>query len=235
MPQNLQAILELTKPILYSTDYEKWPYAYAGTCFPIKWANNLYLVSALHCYFNHNILPKDTLYPIPNTKGEFLDVSSTYKISTESEYEKFQDLVVIEIVATEKVKSQINALDLTDFGTLISPWDPNILDIWLRGFMFSNPKHKIDYDLEKITQQAYLTNHVTSIRLSPWKHCAYLKFLTPCQDNVDPNGISGSPVYAEQKNGKVSLIAMVIEYNELTGEYLVIEAYVINSLISKTI
>jgi len=45
-------ILDSTKPVLYQTGYEEWPYAYAGSCFPVRWKNNLYIVSAFHCFEN---------------------------------------------------------------------------------------------------------------------------------------------------------------------------------------
>ncbi|NTU50085.1 MAG: hypothetical protein HGA87_04230 [Desulfobulbaceae bacterium] len=30
-------ILKSTQPLLYETGFDEWPYAYAGSCFPVRW------------------------------------------------------------------------------------------------------------------------------------------------------------------------------------------------------
>src|SRR5271169_382992 len=65
------SILYSTKPVLYETGYKEYPYAFAGSCFPVRWNDKLYIVSAYHCFENHEVLPEKTLYPIPNYKNKW--------------------------------------------------------------------------------------------------------------------------------------------------------------------
>jgi hypothetical protein len=40
---NTPSIINSTKPVLYDTGDVNFPYAYAGTCYPVKWENNFYI------------------------------------------------------------------------------------------------------------------------------------------------------------------------------------------------
>lgn len=64
-------LLKSTKPIIYETGQEEWPYALSGTCYPVKYDGTLFVVSAFHCYKNFNIQPESTLYPSPNDPTGF--------------------------------------------------------------------------------------------------------------------------------------------------------------------
>jgi hypothetical protein len=69
---NIDDLLKSTKPILYETSEEGWPYALSGTCYPVKFNNTLFIVSAYHCYSNWNIKPENTLYSRPGDPTAFL-------------------------------------------------------------------------------------------------------------------------------------------------------------------
>ena len=64
-------LLKSTKPILYETGTEEWPYAFSGTCYPVKYEGALFIVSAFHCYSNVQIEPENTLYPRPDDPTGF--------------------------------------------------------------------------------------------------------------------------------------------------------------------
>lgn len=220
-------ILNSTKPVLYETGYADWPYAFAGSCFPIRWGRKLYIVSAYHCYENHQVKPEDTLYPLPEDDRRFLGFcSKTRGKDRESLDSKHHDQIVIEVCANlhpARELESVEAIDVSKPNGTISLDDPSLKDVWLRGYMFANPEHKIDYEEGKISQQAYVTNGVVSSRRSLFEHCHMLKVKTPCPKACSPKGMSGSPVYGEDSDGNVKYAGTVIEFNSHTDEYLIID------------
>jgi len=149
-------ILEATKPVLYETGYDEWPYSYAGSCFPVRWGNKLYIVSAFHCYENHQLNPEDTLYPIPADKNEFFGFCYTLRAKTEeAEDSKHYDQILLQVSTEIHSEAQINsvdAIDLSSIESIITLSDREIKDIWLRGYLSENPSHEISHDERKIKQ-----------------------------------------------------------------------------------
>ena len=230
-------ILEATKPILYETGYDEWPYSYAGSCFPVRWGNKLYIVSAFHCFENHQLKPEDTLYPIPTDKNDFLGFCFTLRAKIEeAEDSKHYDQILLEVstdIHSEEQLNSVGAIDLSNIGSIITPSDKEINDVWLRGYLSENPSHEISYDERKIKQQAYLTNGIVSARQSAFKFCQLLKVKTPTPEGYSPDGMSGSPVYATDQQGKIKFAGTIIEFDIYTEEYLVIDSSVIRELLSR--
>lgn len=228
-------ILDSTKPILYETGYDEWPYAYAGSCFPVRWKNKLYIVSAFHCYENHQVGPEATLYPIPTKSDHFFGFCCKLRAKVnEAKDLKHYDQILLQVSpdihSTEELDS-VNAFDLSNTQMLISLSSQDISDVWLRGFIFDNPDHAVDYDASKIKQQAYVTNGFVSSRKSIFDYCHMLKVKTPVPSGMSSNGMSGSAVYAVDNKGNVRFAGTVIEHNSFTDEFLVIDSMVLSELL----
>lgn len=231
-------IIYSTQPILYDTGYEEWPYAYAGSCYPVRWKNNLYIISAHHCYKNHDVKPEKTLYPIPDSKPlQFygFNFKLTAKITT-TKNDKHKDQVILVVsneLHTQNIIDLTEAIDLSEDINIVSLSEPKIKDVWLRGYLSNNPSHKIDYENKKLKPQAYITNGIVSSRESNSDFCHLLKVKTPFPEDLSPDGMSGSPVYAINKQGKLGLAGTVIEFNTLTNEFLVIDSAVLRELLRR--
>lgn len=228
-------ILNSTKPVLYETGYEDWPYAYAGSCFPVRWKNNLYIVSAFHCFENHQVEPEETLYPIPTDTDQFFGFCCKLRAKVnEANDLKHYDQILLQVSAEIHRKEQLNSvasLDLSKSDTVISLSSTEIVDVWLRGFISENPSHEIDYEKRKIRQQAYVTNGYVSSRKSLFNYCHMLKVKTPAPEGMSPDGMSGSAVYGVDQHGNVMLTGTVIEHNSITNEFLVIDSIVLKKLL----
>ncbi|MDX8399041.1 MAG: hypothetical protein R8K20_02185, partial [Gallionellaceae bacterium] len=223
-------ILNSTKPILYKTGYDEWPYAYAGSCFPVRWQNKLYIVSAFHCFENHQVEPEATLYPIPIKQNHFYGYCCTLRAKiNEAKDLKHYDQILLQVspnIHNDSELASVHAFDLSDSQNLISLSSQGISDVWLRGFLLENPGHEVDYETCKIRQQAYVTNGFVSSRKALFDYCNMLKVKTTIPDGMSPNGMSGSAVYAKDSNGNVRFAGTVIEHNSLTDEFLVIDSIV---------
>ena len=233
-----QLILNSTKPVLYETGYVEWPYAYAGSCYPVRWKNNLYIISAHHCYKNHNVKPEKTLYPIPNS-GPLQFYGFNFKLTAQikgAKDEKNKDQVILVVskeLHTQNIIDLVNAIDLSDHKNIVSLSETGIQDVWLRGYLSENHAHKIDYDNKIIKSQAYFTNGIVSSRESSSEFCYLLKVKTPVPEELSPNGMSGSPVYAINQQGRLGLSGTIIEFNKYTQEYLVIDSTVLRELLRR--
>ncbi len=231
------SILNSTKPILYETGYEEWPYGYAGSCFPVRWRNNLYIVSAFHCYKNHQVDPEKTLYPIPTDSNNYFGFccktrAKVNKAGDLKHYDQILLQVSADIHSDEQINS-VNAFDLSDTNHYISLSNRNIKDIWLRGYLLKNPIHSIEYEKHIIRQQAYLTNGYVSSRKSMFDFCFMLKVKTPVPEGLTPNGMSGSPVYAIDYNNSIRFAGTIIEHNSYTDEFLVIDSVILQELLRR--
>ena len=229
------SILKSTQPLLYETEYEDWPYSYAGTCFPVRWKNDLYIVSALHCYENYAINPECTCYPIPINEREFFGFCRTLKARDKIvENRKHSDQILLKVASDIHSEEQLNsveALDLSDAQSIIFLLDQGIKDVWLQGYPFGNPSHRIDETT--IMKQAYVTNGLEYIKKSSFDHCYFLKVKTPTPNGVSPNGMSGSPVYALDQYDRIRLAGTIIEYNCYTNEFLVIGSFILRETFKK--
>ncbi len=230
-------ILESTKPVLYETGYEEWPYSYAGSCYPIRWKNNLYIASAFHCYENHQVKPEDTLYPIPKEPDNFFGFCCTLRIKVEEASDlKHYDQILLQVspeIHSEEQLNSVDAMELSDAESIISLSNDGIKDVWLRGYLSENPSHEVNYEEQKIKQQAYVTNGIVSARKSTFDHCHMLKVKTPTPEGYSPDGMSGSPVYAEDNNGKIKFSGTIIEFNMCTEEFMVIDSQIIRELLRR--
>ncbi|WP_339843211.1 hypothetical protein [uncultured Halopseudomonas sp.] len=228
-------ILMSTQPVMYETGYEDWPYAYAGSCFPVKWRDKLYIVSAFHCFENFDVKPESTLYPIPGSNTEFFGFCRTLRAkNNKSDDLKHFDHVALEVCSkTHSIEqiSAVNAVDLSNESSVLSLGSNKIREVWLRGYLRDCPDHQIDYEKAKITQQAYVTNGLVSTRESLSGNCSILKVKIPTPEKYSPDGMSGSAVYSEDIFGNILLSGMVIEFNIYTEEYIVIDSTLIRELL----
>lgn len=228
----IEDLLNSTMPLLCETGDEEWPYAFAGTCFPVKWKRNTYIISAGHCYKNHELNPTQTLYPIPEDKRTYFGFSDL--IHGTNQNTKCLDQIAIQISNKLHPSSQtnlINALDLSNINCIANTTNPETVDVLIRGYPFGNPLHKIDYELSNIKSQAYVTDSYISTRPSNFNECIYIKFDKPKPNNIDANGMSGSPIYSLDKIGNIKYSGMIIEFNALTGEYLAIGPNILYELL----
>lgn len=228
-------LLDSTKPILYETGHKEWPYAYAGSCFPVRWKNNLYVVSAFHCFENHQVEPEGTLYPIPTKPEQYFSYCHKLRAKVnEANDLKHYDQILLQVSAKIHSNEQlysVTALDLSKSDSVISFATGEIADVWLRGYLSENAEHEVDYEKRKIRQQAYVTNGYISSRKSLFDYCHMLKVKTPTPKDMSPDGISGSAVYGVDRNGNAKLAGTVIEYNSFTNEFLVIDGIVLRKLL----
>lgn len=112
-------------------------------------------------------------------------------------------------------------------GPMRMPGHASLSDVWLRGFVFDNPAHEVCYENSKIRQQAYVTNGMVSSRNSTFDNCHMVKVKTPIPDGFSPRGMSGSAVYGVDLHGNIRFGGTVIEFNEYTNEYMVIDSAVL--------
>jgi hypothetical protein len=228
-------ILYSTKPVLYETGYQEWPYSYAGSCFPVRWKNNLYIVSAFHCFENHQVEPETTLYPIPIETEQFFGFCCKLRAKVnEAKDFKHYDQILLQVSAENHSNEQlcsVAAPDLSESDSVISLSSDQVVDVWLRGFLSENSEHEVDYENRKIRQQAYITNGYVSSKKSQFDYCHMLKVKTPTPIGMSPDGMSGSAVYAVDHNGNSKLAGTVIEYNSITNEFLVIDSMVLSRLL----
>lgn len=224
-------ILKSTQPLLYETGFEEWPYAYAGSCFPVRWKGSLYIVSAYHCYENHQIAPENTLYSTPSDQRSFFGFCNTLRGKVQgTNDQRHYDQIALEVSCEIHSKTDLDsvvALDLSAPSNSVSLSDSSLSDVWLRGFVFDNPAHKICYENSKIRQQAYVTNGMVSSRKSTFDHCHMVKVKTPIPEGFSPRGMSGSAVYGMDRHGNIRFGGTVIEFNEYTNEYMVIDSAVL--------
>lgn len=234
--KKIPEILNSTQPLLYDTGFEEWPYGYAGSCFPVLWGGTLYIVSAYHCYENHKIAPENTLYPIPCDKENFFGFCSALRGKVQGVNDlKHYDQIALEVSKAIHQKFElesVSALDLSNPNNSISLSDVSLSEVWLRGYVFDNPAHEICYETRKIRQQAYVTNGIVAARKSSFDHCHMVKVRTPTPGGFSPRGMSGSAVYGSDRQGNVRFAGTVIEFNDYTDEYLVIDSKVLSAMLS---
>ena len=220
---NVNELLTSTKPIVYETNSEEYPYALSGTCYPVKYDRTLFIVSAYHCYENSKIDPEQTLYPRPEyPKGFFAyDLKSRAHADQAADDEHY-DHVVLRVAASHHSQDEIDkvvALDLALPGNSKLPNSGEIKDFIIRGYPFDAPKYAIDYDLKKISQQAYVTNGSLGVSAAPYDFCYSIRMIAPIPVGMHPNGMSGTPLYGVTHNDKPVYCGMIIRYWSLTGEY----------------
>lgn len=231
---DVNALLGSTRPILYETGSDEWPYAYSGSCFPVKFRRQLFVVSAFHCYVNFGIEPEQTLYPRPDAPSGFFGFDLKVRAEDPGATDKkHADQIVLRVARRKHAQGEMDtvaALDLADPARTKLPTSRRVSDILLRGYPFDCPRHAINYDECSIRHQAYVTNGVLGRTASKFKHCYSVKMITPIPEGMSPNGMSGTPVYGIACRLPV-FCGMIIEYNSITKEYLAVGPEVlVNSL-----
>jgi hypothetical protein len=223
---NIDDLLNSTKPILYETGVEEWPYALSGTCYPVKFRATLFVISAFHCYSNFGIEPEDTLYPRPDDPRGFFAFDTKFRAhSPQAKDNEHYDQVVLRVAKSHHSQAEIDkvsALDLANPGNSRLPTSPRIKDFSIRGYPFDAPKHGINYDLKIISEQAYTTNGCLTVNKAPFDFCYLIRMLTPIPNGMSPNAMSGTPVYGITYDNKPVYCGTIIQYNGVTREYLAI-------------
>jgi hypothetical protein len=102
------------------------------------------------------------------------------------------------------------------------PTDSGIKDFRIRGYPWDAPKHGIDYDIKKISQQAYSTNGRLAAEKAPFDFCYFIRMIAPIPKGMSPNGMSGAPVYGLTSDNKPVYCGTLIKYSGFTGDYLAI-------------
>ncbi|MCC6444125.1 MAG: hypothetical protein IT210_11815 [Armatimonadetes bacterium] len=219
-----QDIINTTKPILFETSLEEFPYGLVGTCYPVKYNGSLYIVSAFHCYSKYELKPEQTCYPRPDDPTDFFafDRCARFKAEHAMDDEHY-DHIALRVSQSHHSQGEMDkvaALDLANPDNARPPESNDIIDFVLRGY--PAPMQKIDYDLKKISYQAYMTNGCLGVAKAPFDLCYSIRMKTPIPDNMDPKGMSGTPLYGINHNRKIVYCGMLIQYGEFTGEYIAI-------------
>jgi hypothetical protein len=236
---NTPSIINSTKPVLYDTGDVNFPYAYAGTCYPVKWENNFYIISSAHCYENHSVKPEKTLYPIPHSSPlQFYGFNVKLTVdSNQFQGEKYKDQVILKVSNKLHTKDTIDltkALDISKNSSIVSFSEINIEDIWIGGYLLSNDNSlDIDYDNKKMKSTLHISNRIISSRISSFAFCYYLKVPEDFLGETSYKGLSGSPVYIKSKENIVGLAGTIIEFNEYTNEFLVIDSIVLREYLER--
>ncbi len=223
---DINELLRSTRPIFYDTGDEDWPYAYSGTCFPVRFRKTLYVVSADHCFKNFGIEPKQTMYLTPGDPRMAFGFDLQIRAESPSAKDpKHKDQVILRVASSTHNQRDIDkvvAVDLSDRRNSRLPTSSNLKDIVLRGYPWDCPAHGIDYTEEVIRHQAYTTNGCFSTEPSGFAYCYYVSLMSPVPDGMKPNGMSGSPIYGITHAGQAVFCGMVIEYNSRTRDYLAV-------------
>lgn len=222
----IDALLNSTKPILYETGNDAWPYALSGTCYPVKYNGSLFIVSAFHCYENSSIQPEQTLYPRPDDPSCFFafDMQTRAHAKNANDDEHY-DQVILHVARSchgQEKMDKVVALDLAIPGNAHLPTNSGINDFRIRGYPFDAPRYEINYDEKNIRQQAYSTNGCIGVDKAPFDFCYSIRMITPIPDGMTPNGMSGSPVYGMTYDNKPVHCGTIIRYSKDLGEYIVI-------------
>lgn len=227
----IKDVIDATSPLLFLTDEADFPYAYGGSCYPVKWKDQLYIVSAFHCYDNLSIKPENTLYPIPQTNVNFFGFTNIFRaVCNNANDPKHSDQILLQVCKNNVSETQFNAvaaLDLSNENYACSLTDPSVTQVLLRGYLNQNDVHAIDYESCVIRSQAYFTYGLISAKKSISDYCTNIKIQSPTPSGLPPTGMSGSAVYVTRNNNQFSLAGTVIEYNTFTNEFLVIDSSVI--------
>lgn len=232
---NIKDLLESTKPILYETQSQEWPYALSGTCYPVKYNRALYIISAFHCYSNINIRPECTLYPRPDDSSKFFAFDATVRArARESKDDEHEDQIILRVARSHHTAAEMDkvpGLELANPTNSRLPTSIEIRDFVVRGYPFDCPRYGIDYESMKISYQAYLTNGILSTNKSTFDFCYFIRLISPIPNGMHPNGMSGSPIYGITEDKRCVYCGTIIKYNRFTGEYLVIGPEIlVNSL-----
>jgi hypothetical protein len=192
----------------------------------VKYRRALFIVSAFHCYSNSKIDPEQTLYPRPGDPTDFFafDLKSRAHAEQAKDDEHY-DQIVLRVARNHHSESEVDkvaALDLAVPSNARVPTATGIKDFWIRGYPFAAPKHFVDYDLQRISQQAYCTNGCAGVLKAPYDFCYSIRMITPIPNGTHPNGMSGTPVYGLTHRNTPLYWGTIIRYGQAEGEYIAI-------------
>lgn len=228
----IETAMKFARGGIWDLDDSEWPFQLAGTISPIKWNNDLYLITAKHVAQNMRLSHSQVMYYLPPDKYLSYD-----KILNSSENDNLMenpcdDFVMLKIKEDDvykefehKLKSSVMELNLN------SSFEDSLLDIYIRGC--PNPMSfegtKIDFDKQKISQQCFVTNGFLNVRESEWSGCYYVKMKNPTVEAFggNPQGMSGSLVYGVNEKCSAGILGLLISYNTTTTEYLVLSSKMI--------
>lgn len=127
----------------------------------------------------------------------------------------------------------VKAIDISRDDNITKLSEPDTIhEVWLRGYPLQNPSHLVDSEKNKIKPQALIVNGFISSRKSPYAHCSYVRVQTSSPFGWAPNGMSGSAVYVTDELGKTRFAGTLIEFNEFTDEFLVIDPTPLQALLN---
>jgi hypothetical protein len=222
--RRIKSVLDLTQGIIWETGLEGYDYSVTGSCFPLRYKNSLYIVTALHVLRNLCREPKDMMYIVGSDKRNAF--SYDLFIFGNEQLGKKNDFCLSRVTNPE-LMGALKFGSIFDLEKdLLSISADSLHDLYIRGYPEELKGNFVDYDSGKISTQAYMTNGFERIRQIDEPGCSCIKMKTPVdlKFNNNPNGMSGSPVYGINKALKPGICGIMIGYNKFTDEYLIINA-----------
>lgn len=190
----LANFLQLSKPIVFDTGFDEFPYSGAGSGFLSYFQNRLYFVTALHVVRGEDL---DRLMIFLNNETEdSIPFEATYQPSSlEGDYGDF----IIMQVAMDKISMTTDSLaHAIRFDNLSSNWKASPDDYQFVFFGYPMEGRSVDYDAYKIiASQQLLIARLAGVGVS--NHCFELE-ISDLNGVTDLNGFSGSPVIAVPRN-----------------------------------
>lgn len=228
--ENINKLLDLTKCVIWESEFDGCDYYLAGTCFPIIIDGDLFIATAAHVIDDARMSPTSIMYfPVEATKSSFI-FSEYLKL----DYNKCESLDFCLLKVLNKglmLNRQLSTVSNIYDNSMVDL--DEIIDVYLRGF--PNSINGIKYDPNVISTQAYLTNGFQSIKYSDDGTLINIRFKTPTSIEFgdNPSGISGAPVYAITRSLNCVFLGIVITYNKYTEVYQIISRHVIYDEYSK--
>lgn len=228
----IETALNFARGGIWDLDDTEWPFQLAGTISPIKWNNDLYLITAKHVAQNMGLNHNQVMYYLPPDKYLSYDKTLNGDKNDNLKEDPCDDFVMLKIKEDDVYKEFEYVLknSFMELNSNIS-FEDSLLDIYIRGC--PNPMNfdgtKIDFDKQKISQQCFVTNGFLNVRESECSGCYYVKMKTPTVETFggDPQGMSGSLVYGVNEKCNAGVLGLLIGYNTLSMEYLVLSSEMI--------
>lgn len=209
-----------------------WPFQLAGTIAPIKYDGKLYLITAKHVAENMGLKHNQVMYYLPLDKFLSYDKVVNGLANGNLKDNPCDDFVLLKITEDDVYKEFEKELNesVLDLNSNVS-FKNQLLDVYIRGCPcpMNFEGTKIDFEKQKISQQCFVTNGFLNIKESEWPGCYYVKMKTPTVEDFggDPRGMSGSVVYGVNERCDAGILGILISYNTLTKEYLVLSSLAI--------
>lgn len=228
----IEAAMNFARGGIWDMNDTEWPFHLAGTISPIKYDGKLYLITAKHVAENMGLKHDQVMYYLPPDK--FLSYDNVLNGLTDGNLidNPCDDFILLKIKEDDVYKKFEKALNesVLDLNSAVS-FDNQLLDVYIRGCPcpMNFDGTRIDFDKQKISQQCFVTNGFLNIRESEKPGCYYVKMKTPTVEEFggNPRGMSGSVVYGVNERCDFGILGILISYNTLTKEYLVLSSQAI--------